>query len=152
MSVVSTRRRQKSWQIADKIASLIDGMSGEELGERLRRLARMHGLGSDEDAARHVGVSYRQYQRWLSGVSQPRTSSLKQIAEAFDVSLAELVGEPDPSQLDRIEQALSRQEAILEGLAAALSAERADRGTAAAVKARQQAGGSTRAADRRRRA
>jgi transcriptional regulator with XRE-family HTH domain len=105
MSVVSRGRRQKSWQIADELASLLGTMS-EELGERLRRAARAQGITSDEEAARLVGVSYRQYQRWLSGESDPRGSNLKLISEKLGVPIAELVGAPDPSQLDRIEDML----------------------------------------------
>ena len=88
------------------------------LGERLRELARARGLSSDEDAARLVGVSYRQYQRWLSGESDPRGSSLKQIAEAFEVPIAELIGDEAPSerQLDRMEAELERQGQILDAL------------------------------------
>lgn len=108
MVVMSSARRSKSWQIAGKVASILDLMDDEQLGTRLRALARARGLGSDEDAARHVGVSYRQYQRWLSGESEPRTSSLARVAEAFGIPLTELVGEPDKDQLDRIEDQLSR--------------------------------------------
>lgn len=110
MAVVSRTARQKSWQIADDLVSLLDDLDRAQgqLGARLRALARTHGLESDEAAARHIDVSYRQYQRWLSGDSEPRTSTLKRIAAAYDIPLAELLGEPDKSQLDRIEEKLER--------------------------------------------
>lgn len=88
------------------------------MGQRLRELARARGLSSDEEAARLVGVSYRQYQRWLSGESDPRGSSLKQIATAFEVPIAELIEDEPLSerQLDRIEAELRRQGELLDAL------------------------------------
>lgn len=118
MSVVSIPARQKSWQIAGKIVSLLDTVDLEKqpLPAKLRALARARGLNSDEDAARLIKVSYRQYQRWLSGESEPRASSLKQIAAAYEISLIELLGEPDKSQLDRLEQRLDEIHALLTGV------------------------------------
>src|SRR5947209_15140887 len=130
MAVVSRPARQKSWQIAGEIVSLLDALNvhGEQLGVRLRTLARARGITSDEDAARLIGVSYRQYQRWLSGESDPRSTSLKQIAQAFEIPLVELLGEPDPTQLDRIEAKLERLLARIDPADQPLSAgEEADR-------------------------
>lgn len=110
MSVVSRPARQKSWQLAGKIVSLLDAvdLDAEQLTAKLRALARAHpDVKSDEDAARLIGVSYRQYQRWLAGESTPRGSTLKRIAAAYGVPLAELLGEPAKSQLDRIEGMLA---------------------------------------------
>jgi transcriptional regulator with XRE-family HTH domain len=132
MSVVSSARRQKSWQIGEEIATLLHAMQSDDVsfGARLRRLSRADGCESDEDAARKIGVSYRQYQRWLSGESEPRGSSLKLIAEAFGVPISELVDLPDEDQLDRIEGLLLEQQQLLTRLLQ--TAERAE-GTAPAL-------------------
>jgi transcriptional regulator with XRE-family HTH domain len=118
MAVVSTLRRQKSWQIGEEIATLLRVMEDSDIsfGTRLRTLSRAAGCESDEDAARRIGVSYRQYQRWLSGESEPRASSLKLIAEALGVPVSELIGLPDENQLDRIEALLLEQQALLNQL------------------------------------
>lgn len=109
MPVVSRPARQKSWQIGEEIVSLLRALDAKDtdLGARLRAYAAALGITSDEDAARKVGVSYRQYQRWLSGESEPRARSIRQIAEAFSIPVSDLVGLPDESQLDRIEGTLT---------------------------------------------
>ena len=98
--------------------------NASSLGDRLRALQLARGLASDEEGARLVDVSYRQYQRWISGESDPRGSSLKKIADAFDIPIAELIGEPSERQLDRIEKELSRQGELLDALAAELKTRR----------------------------
>ena len=111
-----------SWKSFDGIVNLLEEMEDprplSSLGELLRDLRKARGLDSDEDAARLVGISYRQYQRWLSGESEPRGHSLKLISDAFDVPIRMLVGVseelvPDETQLDRIEDLLNRLAAAL---------------------------------------
>lgn len=94
----------------------------ERLVERLEELRERHGL-SQEDAARKVGITHRQWQRWESGDSTPYPSSLSKIASAFGITVAEFFDEeglppaktPDP-QLDRLEDMLN---ALLAGQAEA---------------------------------
>jgi transcriptional regulator with XRE-family HTH domain len=79
----------------------------EKVSQRLRELRELQGL-SQEDAARKVGITQRQWQRWESGESMPYPRSLDMVASAFEISVAEFFDPPqpiasDPSQLDRIE-------------------------------------------------
>jgi transcriptional regulator with XRE-family HTH domain len=116
MADTSRNTRQKSWQGQPRRVSVLAEMAlrQEKVSERLRELRELQGL-SQEDAARKVGITHRQWQRWESGQSMPYPRSLDAVASAFGISIAEFFDPPepieaDPSQLDRIEAAL---EAIL---------------------------------------
>lgn len=100
-----------------EIVSLLDALAAKEteIGERLRALRKAHAL-SQEAAAHKVGASYRQWQRWEAGETEPRASNVAQISAAFEVSVAELVGPGPQSQLDRIEVAVSQLAAQLQDL------------------------------------
>lgn len=108
MSVVSRGSRQKSWQKVAEVVSLLEAMDERErrLGDRLQELRLAHGL-TQENAAPRVGVSYRQWQRWEGNESEPHAANLKKIADAFGISVAELLGLANgASQLDRVEAML----------------------------------------------
>lgn len=91
----------------------------DRLAARIRAERKSRGL-SREEAARLAGISFRQYQRWETGTSEPRDANLRQLAEAWDIPVDEL-RPPDPEheeaavrdQLDRIEDKL---DAVLRAL------------------------------------
>ena len=85
----------------------------ERVVERLSELRERASL-SQEDAARKVGVTHRQWQRWESGESMPYPRNLDKVASAFGISVAEFFDDvpltvPDTrsDQLDRIETELA---------------------------------------------
>jgi transcriptional regulator with XRE-family HTH domain len=83
----------------------------ERVVERLSELRERAGL-SQEDAARKVGVTHRQWQRWESGESMPYPRNLDRVASAFGIAVAEFFDDQpaaaprDDTQLDRIEALL----------------------------------------------
>jgi transcriptional regulator with XRE-family HTH domain len=84
----------------------------ERIVERLAELRERHSL-SQEDAARKVGVTHRQWQRWESGESTPYPRNLDKVASAFRVPVSTFFDEDpivlsDDDQLDRIEAMLER--------------------------------------------
>lgn len=60
----------------------------ERVAERLLQLREVHSL-TQEQAAAHVGVTMRQWQRWEAGDSMPYARNLEQIAERFEVPVAD---------------------------------------------------------------
>lgn len=107
MSVVSSPSRKKSWQTAAKVVSLLDALSASEneVAQRIARLRQAHGL-SQEAAAHKAGVSNRQWQRWEAGDSEPHGSTLIRVSESFGVSIGDILGEGDETQMDRIEASI----------------------------------------------
>lgn len=84
----------------------------ERVVERLSELRERAGL-SQEDAARKVGVTHRQWQRWESGQSMPYPRNLDKVASAFGISVSDFFDdqplaspETRSDQLDRIEAKL----------------------------------------------
>jgi transcriptional regulator with XRE-family HTH domain len=114
MVVASSRDCEKTWRITPETSNLLDVLAAEEenVAHRIRRLREAFAL-SQEAAAHKAGVTVRQWQRWENGDSEPYARNIQKISETFAVPLSELVGQPpgiEPSQLDRIEQALNRVE------------------------------------------
>ena len=108
-----------SWHGQPRRVSVLAEMAlrQEKVSERLRELRERNGL-SQEDAARKVGITHRQWQRWESGDSMPYPRSLDMVASTFGISVAEFFDPAEPvvdqSQLDRIEAKLDQVLAILE--------------------------------------
>jgi transcriptional regulator with XRE-family HTH domain len=107
-----------SWHGQPRRVSVLAEMAlrQEKVSERLRELRERNGL-SQEDAARKVGITHRQWQRWESGDSMPYPRSLDMVASTFGISVAEFFDPAEPvvdqSQLDRIEAKLDQVLAIL---------------------------------------
>lgn len=102
-----------SWHGQRRRVSVLAEMAlrREKVMERLLELRERHGL-SQEDAARKVGITHRQWQRWENGESMPYPRNLDAVASKFGISVAEFFDpEPDISvdvaQLDRIEATLN---------------------------------------------
>jgi transcriptional regulator with XRE-family HTH domain len=131
MQIASRPSRQKSWHTATKRVSVLAALAirKQTVSRVLGELRQAHGdpdTGKplpQEEAARRVGVSYRQWQRWEAGDSVPYPRSLEAIAQAFDIDVSQFFDEPtarpatpDPfagadlkRQLDRIENMLRAQ-------------------------------------------
>lgn len=99
----------------------------EKVSERLLELREHHGL-SQEDAARKVGITHRQWQRWETGESMPYPRNLDAVASAFGISIVEFFDPdepvvPDAPHLARIEDRLAEQEKRLDALLERLPAD-----------------------------
>lgn len=112
MPVVSIPLSQKTWRKHADVVNLLEALAEKqtEVGRRLEELRRLRGL-SQEGAAHKAGVSLRQWQRWETGESEPRNSTLARVAENLDVGVSDLMDEQLPTkdfadQLDRIETAV----------------------------------------------
>lgn len=112
MPVVSIPMSQKTWRKHAEVVNLLEALAEREteIASRLAGLRRAHGL-SQEGAAHKAGVSLRQWQRWETGESEPRNSTLNRVADKFDVAVGELLDEQLPTadfaaQLERIEAKL----------------------------------------------
>ena len=66
----------------------------ESFQERLR-LVRKTKHKSQEEAAKHLDMSYRSYRRYESGETEPNLSTLIKLADYFNVSLDYLTGRVD---------------------------------------------------------
>jgi transcriptional regulator with XRE-family HTH domain len=85
----------------------------ERVAERLLELRESHGL-SQEDAARRVGITHRQWQRWEQGESMPYPRNLELVANRFGISIREFFDDEvvlrdddvDVDQLTRLERKL----------------------------------------------
>jgi transcriptional regulator with XRE-family HTH domain len=97
-----------SWQRQPRRVSVLAEMAlrQEKVSARLTELRERHGL-SQEDAARKVGITVRQWQRWETGESMPYPRNLDAVASSFGVTVSGFFDEASPvienSQLDRIE-------------------------------------------------
>jgi transcriptional regulator with XRE-family HTH domain len=109
-----------SWHGQPRRVSVLAEMAlrQEKVSERLRELRERQGL-SQEDAARKVGITQRQWQRWESGDSMPYPRSLDMVASTFGISVAEFFDPAEPvvdtTQLDRIEGKLDELLSLLRG-------------------------------------
>jgi len=114
MGTVSSMPRKKSWQGQRRRVSVLAEMAlrQEKVSARLLELRERQGL-SQEDAARKVGITTRQWQRWETGESMPYPRNLDLVASRFGISVSEFFDEdaptiPKPDQLDRIEAKLDK--------------------------------------------
>lgn len=77
---------------------------GKEAGERLRAARENLGL-SQFDAAVKLGVTDKTVGKWERAQAKPtRNGHWNKIEEVYGVSRREVLGEPEPEQLDRLEQ------------------------------------------------
>jgi transcriptional regulator with XRE-family HTH domain len=91
----------------------------ERVAARIRAERRSRGM-SREEAARQAGISFRQYQRWETGQSEPRDANLRQLAEAWGIPV-ERLRPPEPEHEEReVREQLNRIEALLELVATRL--------------------------------
>lgn len=103
----------------------------EQVGSRLRLLREDRNM-SQEDAAHLVGVAVKTWHNWESGKRTPYESNWKRIATAFEVDVRMIRGKAPPplalaepaetSQLDEIQDSLTRIVSELEALKLQLSA------------------------------
>ncbi len=84
----------------------------KQAGQRLAQIRDSKGL-SQEDLAQRANLSVKTVSRFENGRHDGRRSTVRQIAEALDVSEADILGPPPdplgltgPTQLDRIEAKL----------------------------------------------
>ena len=123
MSAVSSPSRQKSWRTGRERVSVLAELAikKETVSRRLAELRDERDL-SQEKAAALVGVTMRQWQRWEAGESVPYPRNLDAIAEHFGINVASFFEDdrprvtdtnPQPSQLDRLEQKLDAQAELL---------------------------------------
>lgn len=128
----------------------------ERLGARIKELREAR-QWTQPIAAQRAGVSLRTWQGWEAGTSMPRYQNREKVAQLFGMTVDELQGvlpQPQPGQLDRIEQTLTELgdrfkeivgviEAILEDQASqgAGESQRQDRGTRSARGRRRRASG-----------
>lgn len=61
------------------------------MGERIFLLRRMKGI-SQEDLARHIGVSRQSVSKWELGDSEPETAKIVELSRYFGISTDELLG------------------------------------------------------------
>ncbi len=64
------------------------------LSKRLYELRTLDGL-TQQEVAKHLGISYQSYQAYERGVATPTLKNFIQLANFFDVSLDYLVGKSD---------------------------------------------------------
>lgn len=121
MPVASRVSRQKSWKERGKTPSLLHEMAvtHERVAEQLLALRQLHGTPdrplSQEKAAQRAGVSTRDWQRWETKETLPRTDSLGRVADGFDIPLDTFDNGDQPGRtstpladrLDTIEQMLA---------------------------------------------
>lgn len=90
---------------------------------------RIQHTESQEDAARRIGISNRQYVRWAAKESVPYLSSIEKVADAYDVPIAQLLGPPRvtagdvASHLEALEGKIDQLGRQFAGSVAALEAE-----------------------------
>lgn len=75
----------------NRIDRLFSGLPAPTLGARLRRARLERGL-TQKDLAARVGVDWRQVQRWEDDGRRPRPAALARLAQALEVSTADLLG------------------------------------------------------------
>ncbi len=79
---------------------------GKEAGARLRTSRERLGL-SQFEAAVQLGVTDKTLGRWEGAKSKPtRQGHWQKIEQVYGVTTAEILGEPEPEQLDRLEAKL----------------------------------------------
>ena len=120
----SRKSRHKSWQPPRRRVSVLAEMAlrREKIVERLGELREANSL-TQEEAARRVGVTHRQWQRWEAGESVPYPRNLDLVASKFGISVQEFFdGPPDGTALDRIEGDLARIEDKLDRILRQLGA------------------------------
>ena len=137
MRTVSSMPRKKSWQGQRRHVSVLAEMAlrQEKVSARLLQLRERQGL-SQEDAARKVGITTRQWQRWETGESMPYPRNLDMVASRFGISISEFFDEEtpatlEPDQLDRLEAKL---DALLSHLQIELDDQAARDGFVQAIK------------------
>lgn len=80
----------------------------EQIGENIKQARLKRGL-TQEEVARDVGVTVRNYQRWERGLVTPYYRNLQAIAFALDVEEAELLGDmPREIGTDSMDARLTR--------------------------------------------
>lgn len=89
---------------------------GQEAGARLRIAREALGL-SQFDAAVKLGVTDKTVGKWERAQAKPtRKGHWAAIEEVYGVTRAEILGEPEPAQLDRLEGEMAQQRLMLEAL------------------------------------
>jgi len=114
MSAASTASRYKSWQRRRRRVSVLAQMAlrRERIVERLVELRVARGL-TQEQAAHRIQISNRQYQRWEAGESTPHPNNLDRIAESYEMSIDEFLGEaPSGSRDERLTELERRLAAV----------------------------------------
>jgi len=73
----------------------------DHFGARLQRLRVRKGL-SQADIAAHLGISAPSISGWEKGRARPKYARLDALAELLDVSLEELLDEPEPETIQAV--------------------------------------------------
>lgn len=89
---------------------------GKDAGARLRQVRREKGWSMDE-AAHRLDITEKTLGTWERAEADPgRRNRWPKIEEVYGVTRAEILGEPEPAQLERIESDLVDQRQMLEAL------------------------------------
>ena len=93
-----------------------------ETAKRLKELASSHGIQSDSEFARKIGVERGTVGSWLKGRFRPRGKNLSTVAEYFKVSEAYILALEESSTADpsRVAMALAGVERAQTELAVAI--------------------------------
>ena len=70
----------------------MDNLLRKQIGQRIKALRTQKGW-SQEKAAVHVGCSWRAIQRWERGAVTPQWANIENLAKAFGVDPAQIVGQ-----------------------------------------------------------
>lgn len=98
-----------SLQVPDLFGTLREVAEfGKDAGQRLRAARESLGLSQFEAAVR-LEVTEKTVGKWERAQAKPtRRGHWDKIEEVYGVSRREILGEPEPAQLDRIEQMLQQ--------------------------------------------
>lgn len=120
--MLSTKVVKDSRYLHRKAASVLAEMARQRheenvrLGRRIAHRRDELGLTQDE-AAERAHVTLRAFQRWEAGESRPYARNLKELAQAFGLDTATLLGEePREEQMDA--EALGLLQEVADGQAA----------------------------------
>ena len=105
-------------------------MAGDQLrdtiGKNVKNLRLAQGM-TQEQVAREVGMTWRNYQRYEKGKIVPRNENLEKLAKVFGVEPAVILGQmPGPHGIEQNVQQLARTVAVLEAQVHELVAWRRD--------------------------
>lgn len=120
--MLSTEVVKESRYLHRKAASVLAEMARQRHEENVRlgrRIAhRRDELGlTQEEAAERARVTLRAFQRWEAGESRPYARNLKELAQAFELDTATLLGE-QPREEPMEAEALALLQELADGQAA----------------------------------
>jgi len=115
----------------------MDNLLRKQIGQRIKALRHQKGW-SQEKAAVHVGCSWRAIQRWERGAVTPQWGNIENLAKAFGVDPAQIVGQESipglqDDSLDTRVSKLALQLAALQAQVDQLARSQRDQGEGVAI-------------------